>query len=197
MTRELFEKEIDKLDLSEPERFKNYEFYSFRISPETNKALKELEAKDKLQEKVIRRYLTTKFDTIQTEVEELSKTAVLYEAHLIKMKDLLSSISAKYDEQLADLEDRIIDKHVKLREKVMDPLKDEARDLEKVLKGIEDKVSVLDKKVSATLEKVKAIPSTYTLTEVTRLAGEWDRLSNESKELIAPLFTSSETKKSK
>lgn len=197
MTKDLFEKEIDKLDLSAPKGFDDYGFHSFKLSKETIKVLEELGNKEKLQEQIIRRYLTTKFSIVEIEVEELSKTAVLYEAHLLKMKDLLSSISKKYDEQLSDLEDRIIEKHVAIREKVMDPLKEEAKELETVLKGIEAKVADMDRKISNTLEKVRAIPSHYNLTEVTRLAGEWDRLSKESKELIAPLFSSSESKKSK
>lgn len=197
MTKDLFEKEIDKLDLSEPRGYDNYGFHSFKLSKETIKVLEELDNREKLQEKIIRRYLTTKFSTIESEVEELSRTAVLYEAHLLKMKDLLSSISEKYDDQLYDLEERIIEKHNSIREKVMDPLKEEAKELETVLKGIESKVSDMDKKISSTLEKVRAIPSHYNLTEVTRLAAEWDRLSKESKELIAPLFSSSEPKKSK
>ena len=197
MTKDLFEKEIDKLDLSAPKGFDDYGFHSFKLPKKTIKVLEELDNKEKLQEQIIRRYLTTKFSVVEIEVEELSKTAVLYEAHLIKMKDLLSSISKKYDEQLSDLEDRIIERHIAIREKVMDPLKEEAKELETVLKGIEAKVVDMDKKISATLEKVKSIPSHYNLTEVTRLAGEWGRLSKESKELIAPLFISSESKKSK
>lgn len=197
MTKDLFEKELDKLDLSEPKDYDNYGFHSFKLSKETIKVLEELGNKEKLQEQIIRRYFTTKFSVVEIEVDELSKTAVLYEAHLLKMKDLLSSISSKYDEQLSDLEDRIIERHVAIREKVMDPLKEEAKELETVLKGIEAKVADMDRKISATLEKVKSIPSHYNLTEVTRLAGEWDRLSKESKELIAPLFISSESKESK
>ena len=195
MNKEIFEKEIDKLDLSEPTGYNEYGFFSLKLPKESIKVLEELGNREKLQEQIIRRYLTTKFSTIEIEVEELSKTAVLYEAHLIQMKDLLSSISSKYDEQLSDLEDRIIEKHIQIREKVLDPLKEEAKELEIILKGIEDKVSNMDKRISATLEKVKSIPSHYTLTEVTRLAGEWDRLSAESKKLIAPLFSFSESKK--
>lgn len=197
MTKEQFERELEKLDFSEPKNYGEYEFFSLRISKETAKVLKEFENRERLQEKILNRYFKHKFGIIEIEVNELSNTAVLYEAHLLKMRDLLDSISSKYDEQLSDLENRIIEKHNAIREKVMDPLKEEAKELETVLKGIEAKVVDMDKKISATLEKVKAIPSHYNLTEVTRLAGEWDRLSNEAKAIIAPLFSASESKESK
>ncbi len=197
MTKDQFEKELEKLDFSEPKNYNEYEFFSLRISKETAKVLKEFENREKLQEKILNRYFKHKFETIEIEVNELSNTAVLYEAHLLKMKNLFASISSKYDEQLTNLEDKIISKHAQIREKLLDPISREAADLTKVLKGVESQVDALDAKVNKTLERVKAIPNSYTLTEVTRIAGEWDRLSQESKRIIAPLFSPSENKESK
>lgn len=197
MTKEQFERELEKLDFSEPKNYDEYEFFSLRISKETAKVLKEFENRERLQERIINRYLKTKFEIVEIEVNELSNTAVLYEAHLLKMRDLLTSISSKYDEQLSDLEDRIINKHTQIREKLLDPIASEAAELNKILKGVEGQVDALDAKVSKTLGKVKDIPNSYTLTEVTRLAGEWGRLSSEAKTLLAPLFSPSENKKSK
>ena len=197
MTKDQFERELEKLDFSEPKNYGEYEFFSLRISKETAKVLKEFENKERLQEQIINRYLKTKFETIEIEVNELSNTAVLYEAHLLKMRNIFNSISSKYDEQLSDLEEKIINKHTQIREKLLDPIANEAAELTKILKGVEGQVDKLEAKVSSTLSKVRDIPNTYTLTEVIRIASEWGRLSQESKKLIAPLFSPSENKKSK
>lgn len=196
MIKEQFERELEKLDFSEPKNYGDYEFFSLRVSKETAKVLKEFENKERFQEKILNKYFKHKFETIEIEVSELSSTAILYEAHLLKMRDLLESISSKYDEQLSDLEDRIINKQIQIKGKLLDPMANEAAELNKILKGVEGQVEALDAKVSKTMERVKAIPNSYTLTEVTRLAGEWGRLSSEAKALLAPLFSPSENKES-
>lgn len=188
MTKLELDRLLTELDLNEPEYGEPYEFISLRIRKDVYEKIKPYKDNKELQETLIRRYITNNFGLVEDYVTGLSDLQIRYEAHMLTLKDTLKKLDDKYEEQLTTLCDSLYSKQDQISEKLFKPMD---KEFQRVNKLLDD----LTTKVDATKKKVSDIPSTYTLTEIVRIAREWSSLSKEAKTIIAPLFNSAEEKR--
>lgn len=184
---------LDSVDLSEPMstgswNSPEYEFVSFRLNKEAAKVIKDIHETDKIQEKIVRRIVQSKFNWLDGQIGLMDETVIKYQAHCIKIKDQLSSISESYEEALSSIEDKLFERQDKLKEILFTPFKDQMKEMETAVKKMEEHLSNLDNKVERVKGKINELPNSYQITEVIRIAGEWDKLSDRARELVAPLF---------